>query len=455
MRELFDRLVEKYPAAVIVRASMENILSPEFVDGIFQQHAKRQCKRSLLFSTIVEMMCLVVSRMTPSINASYRLLRESITVSVKSVYNKINKVEPEVSRALVRGTADRSRDVLAALRARWPSPIPGVSVRILDGNHHPASEHRLKPLRDVAAATLPGTSLVIYDPACRLVVDVIPCEDAHRQERSILLELLDTVQPEEAWIADRNFCTTTFLFALIRKNAFFVVRRHLQLRCEELSPLKRRGQIMTGVVYEQKVRLHDTDGNHHDCRHIVVKLDAATRDGDREVRLFSNLPMDRASARVIADAYRDRWHLECVNAELVRYLNSEQTSLGSPPATLFAFCLSLVSFNLLTIVQGALRAAHGAKRTEDNISNYHLAHQVRFAWAGTELVGDSRWTKMFGNLTPLQLARKLKALAKRVNLDTLKKDRRGPKKPRTPRTRYTDTPHVATYRILNENKAAS
>lgn len=455
MHALFDRLVQKYPAAVMVRGTLENILSREFVDGIFAKHAQRQCERTLLFSTIVELMCLVVCRMTPSVNAAYQLLQDSIGVSVKSVYNKLNKAEPHVSQALLRESARRMAEVLQSLRVRWPSPISGFRVRILDGNHHPASEHRLKKLRDVAAAPLPATSLVVYNPETKLVEDVFPCQDAHRQERLIVTELLEQLEPGVAWIADRNFCTATFLFELNLHRAYFVVRRHAQLPCEELGKRTRRGRTETGVVYEQRVRLRDVNGETLECRQITIELDAKTRDGDRVLRIFTNLPADRVSALTVANAYRSRWDIEAVNAELVRCLASEQTRLGNPPATLFAFCLSLVAFNVLSIVQGSLRAAHGAKQTDDRVSNYHLAHQVRYAWASTELIDDAVWEQQFAHLPPLQLSRKLKALAKQVNLEQLRKATRGPKQPRTPRTRYQHTPHVATYRILHEDKPES
>ncbi len=82
-------------------------------------------------------------------------------------------------------------------------------------NHHPASQRRLKVLRNVAAGPLPGQTLVVYDPLRGLVVDCQPCEDAHKQERAILLDLFDRdVEEKSVWIADRNFCTTYFLFEL-------------------------------------------------------------------------------------------------------------------------------------------------------------------------------------------------------------------------------------------------
>jgi hypothetical protein len=67
---------------------------------------------------------------------------------VKSVYNKINNVEAELSRQLVSQTAARVKRVIDELGAYDDSPIACYDVRILDGNHHPASEHRSGVLRD-------------------------------------------------------------------------------------------------------------------------------------------------------------------------------------------------------------------------------------------------------------------------------------------------------------------
>ncbi|GAB7549670.1 hypothetical protein CS8_093820 [Cupriavidus sp. 8B] len=61
----------------------------------------------------------------------------------------------------------------------------------------PASEKRLKPLRGFRGAALPGQSLVVYDPDTAMIVDLVPCEDAHAQERAIMETLLASAQPAE------------------------------------------------------------------------------------------------------------------------------------------------------------------------------------------------------------------------------------------------------------------
>ena len=51
-----------------------------------------------------------------------------------------------------------------------PPLLENYQVRILEGNALAATERRLKVLRGVASAPLPGKSLVVLDPLLRLAV---------------------------------------------------------------------------------------------------------------------------------------------------------------------------------------------------------------------------------------------------------------------------------------------
>ena len=121
--------------------------------------------------------------------------------------------------------------------------FPGYRVRVLDGNHLPASEKRLAPLRSFRGAALPGHSLVVYDPEAGLVVDIVPCEDAHAQERTLVPSLLATVQPGDLWIADRNFCTATSVLLIVQTEALAKRGRVLVIHganCPLLEPIESR-----------------------------------------------------------------------------------------------------------------------------------------------------------------------------------------------------------------------
>jgi hypothetical protein len=65
-------------------------------------------------------------------------------------------MEPAVPAAVVRETADRARELIAAAEGFLPEPIPGYSARILDGNVLAGTDHRIEELRSTRAATLPG-----------------------------------------------------------------------------------------------------------------------------------------------------------------------------------------------------------------------------------------------------------------------------------------------------------
>lgn len=454
MQVILDRLIKISPVPAMVRIALESILSPDFIDSIFRSTATVQTQRHLLFSSIVQLMCLVVCRIKPSVNASYIYLEESFTVSVKSVYNKINKVEPEVSRELVVKTADRVKEVIDELGVHMDSPIPGYQVRILDGNHHPASEHRLGVLRDVAAGPLPGQSLVVFDPVRGIVVDCLPCEDGHRQERALIPELFDDIEAGVAWIADRNFCTCTFMFELDLHKSFFVVRRHAKTCIVATGLNLCCGKTPTGKLSEQAVDVIDANGEKLSCRLITIELDQPTRDGDQTIQFLTNLPLS-VSANVIAESYRSRWKIENVNLELVRHFASEQTALGNPPATLFAFCVSLVAYNMLQLVHVSVRAAHGKAETKNKISNYYLAHALQSGWESTYLIDDQFWIQNYSHFSAKELAVELIRIAKNLKLSQYRKTTRGPKKLPTPRTRFKGTPHISTYRLLHDPASLS
>jgi len=98
--------------------------------------------------------------------------------------------------------------------------------RIVDGSCLAGTERRLAALRPYAAKPLPGKTIAILDPQTKLVVDVILCVDGHAQERSLFNQILAQVQPQQVWIADRNFCTAGFLHTIAQIGAFFVIRQH-------------------------------------------------------------------------------------------------------------------------------------------------------------------------------------------------------------------------------------
>ena len=285
--KVFARFVEKSPISVMVRGTLERVLGAEQLDTWFARTAQKQYTRTVLFSTVYDILSQVVFRIKPSVRAAYRDQEDKVGASLISLYNKLNGVETHTSAELVRYSASVLTPLIEQLDGARVSWLPGYRVKIIDGNCLEASERRLKALRDVQGGPLPGKSLVVYEPAHGLVRDVFPCEDGHAQERSLFGALCETVQTHDLWIADRNFCTCALLCDLDQRGACFIIRQHEGLPFESVNVLRSVGRIETGHVAEQRVQVRDAQGGTHLFRRIRVKLDQPTRDGDRGLDILT------------------------------------------------------------------------------------------------------------------------------------------------------------------------
>jgi DDE family transposase len=449
---IFDRFVSASPISVMIRGLMERALIPDQLDALFRSHAQQQYQRELLFSTTADLMCLVVCGVRPAVHAAFQALRDRVPVSLTSVYNKLDGIEPTVSAALVRHTAACLTPVIGQLGGQLPELVPGYRVKIVDGNHLAATQRRLAALRDTAAAPLPGLALVVLDPVLMQAIDVFPCEDGHAQERSLLGQVLQTARPKDVWIDDRNFCTTDFLFGLAKRQACFLTRQHQGLPWEGVSSFKRQGTVATGEVFEQTVRLEHPDGTILFARRVKVVLAKPTRDGDRELFILTNLPVEAADAVRVAELYRGRWTIEILFAEMEKLLSSEIDTLAYPKAALFGFCTALAAYNIYSAAQAALRAEYGATKIEAELSEYYVADEIAMTYRGMMIaIPEEEW-QVFGTLTVAELADLLRDLARRVRLDEFKKHPRGPKKPKLKPKRSKRKPHVSTAKLLAERK---
>jgi IS4 transposase len=453
VREIMERMEQRAPMCVMLRALLENIFAAERLDRLFEKTAQLQENKTLLFSTVADIMGLVALKIQPSVHAAYQAREAEIGVTAKALYDKLQRTEPCVSQMMVRDSGGRLRDVLSKLKVQPRALVPGYRVKIADGNHLRRTQRRLSELRVLNAAPLPGHCLVVLDPQMQLMIDVFPCEDGHAQERTLLPALLETVMRDDLWIMDRNLCTMQMLLGIKQKRACFVVREHAgSLRSQLIGKRKKIGRSDTGMVYEQEMHLLDTDGSVLlTLRRVTVELDQPTRDDEMEIHILSNLPK-RITALRIAELYRKRWKIETAFQELAANFAGEIETLGYPRAALFAFCMALVSFNMLSVIRSVLTRADDS---ETEVSIYYICDEIAHAYRGLDLVlNPSDWTKAYADLTVEQLAQALERIAAGVNLSRYRKHKRGPKKP-PPNMSKKGRPHVSTARVLAKAKKVS
>ncbi len=129
--EILTRFEQHAPASVMARVALERAIEPAWVDEVFETHRQRQYPRELLFSTVVHLVSLVSLGLRPSLHAAARKMHD-LPVSLAALYDKVNRTEPQVLRALVRGSAER---LLPLEQALEPTPsLEGWRLRVLDGN---------------------------------------------------------------------------------------------------------------------------------------------------------------------------------------------------------------------------------------------------------------------------------------------------------------------------------
>lgn len=452
-QEVIERFEQQAPGAVMAHLALEHAMPASWIDEVFQNSRQRQYPRELLFSSVVELMLLVTLGLRPSLHAAARKMAERLPVSLAALYAKVQRTEPAVLRALIQGSAQR----LAPLAEQLPEQrsLPGWQLRVFDGNHLPASEKRLGPLRGFRGAALPGHTLVVYDPDSALVCDIVPCEDAHESERLGAAALIERAQAGQAWIGDRHFCTQSILQGLAERGAGFIVREHARHpRLGTSGPWSEPVDIETGQVREQSIELAQPhEGSSQPWRRIEITLHTPTEAGDTTIVLWSNLPA-QIEAATIAGLYRKRWRIEGMFGRLESVLDSEIKTLGHPRAALLGFAVAVLAYNVLALLKRFIEHAHRDKHPQLDVSTYHLAVDITSDYGPMlRILPTQHWHREHAD--PSLLAQHLLILAARMSPRQLATSRRKPKSNRP--KGYVEgslaRTHVSTSRVLKQAAA--
>jgi hypothetical protein len=168
--------------------------------------------------------------------------------------------------------------------------------------------------------------------------------------------------------------------------------------------------------------------------------------------MWSNLP-EAIVAGQIAALYRTRWRIEGLFGRLESVLNSEMASLGHPRAALPGFAVSVLAYNILTLLQRCVVQAHQRlHEPPPEVSTYHLALQVRDNFQGLLIAVPPEAWPPWDAVSPSGLAARLLGLARHINPRQVATSKRKPK-PKTAKG-YVDgktaRTHIATARVLTQ-----
>jgi hypothetical protein len=431
----------------MTRATHEYLFTDQFLDDLFDDSTLANYSRQFLFSDLVGVLTGVVFCTYPSVRRAF--LNSPTTQArgtLKCLYEKLQRVEPATMRALVRATAERVADTRGTGPLPHAEPIPGYRLIVIDGNHLGATQNRLD---GQSGAALPGQVLAVLGHACGLVIDVLPWEDAHSNEKEVLAALGLELGKGDVVVADRQFCAARVMDLVNARKAKFIVRHNASVGLHVVGERRSCGKTPTGRVYESRVRYAQT-GRRLRC--VEVELDTPTRNGEEVIRLLTDLPPSKASGHQVAQAYLCRRRVETVFWDLTVSLTCEVETLAYPRAALFAFCVAVSVYNGLQAVKGAVAAAHGEDVLEE-LSGHTMSEEVGRMWGGLDLALDSGDWDEIRALSHSEFGRWLREAAEGMDLDYYRKTTRGPKKQKVePAGGEPINKHTSTFRFLQQRK---
>lgn len=462
--KLVDRFAKAAPVAVMVRGALDQILSDEKLNAVFENHASRQYVRKLAFAACFWLMVDVVTKAKPSIHAGYEDAKEDFNVTIQSVYNKLNRLELRVLENLVSKTADDMIACAKAMKVQPPQLVPGYVCRLLDGNILAGTEHRIKELRRTNAAALPGRSVCFYNYQYRIIDDVVLDKNGHAQDKSQIDSLLERVNPGDCIIADAGFCTQKMMLGISQRQAYFILRKPSNTAVELVGKRKRIGKSETGILFEQDGILHCKNKGSIKLRVITLERFEPTESGKMEIVFLTNLPK-KVTAICVAQGYRRRWRIENTFQDLAQVVESEVSTLGYPSAALFGFVVGCMIQNVIALTEHALQKAsqkRPARKSltkassdcnEKRLSRYKIALEIKTVTPGMEIaITSAHWTKEIGTMTPQELAQWMLSIARHAKLADYETYRWSPKQEQPKRASGNRGNHLATSQILDKRK---
>ncbi len=445
-----ERFSLQAPAATLFVGLTSRILSDETLDDIFRQHREHQVESTILLSYLVRMLTPVVLGKERSVNLSHKDL--GLTVSRQAIYDKLKGVEIPVSNALVQTTSGQIKQIYDVAGLKPKDIIPGYHTYILDGKTFNATEHRLLETRDDARCPMPGRCVSLFDTRYQLFVDIEGDQNAYRCERKIFEQMIPRLEKRAIYVADRNFCDGILLEGFSDVKAYFIVRLHGVCPARREIPSVKKESVRSHPISERDIEVQLPNRGWTKVRLITVRLAKKTRNGDRVIRIVSNLPKT-VSCKAIAQAYRNRWTIENAYGYISKCFNAEIQTLCYPAAALLCFSISLLLFNAVNTIMRLL-AEYGKQpksKPKIELSHYYIAAEITNCYEGMRIAIDKDDWQPILSLPLDGFTKWLKQVAQNARLEKYEKNPRGPKKP-PPKRKFSGARHVATQKLLDARK---
>jgi serine/threonine-protein kinase RsbW len=267
--------------------------------------------REQFFADLVKLLTLVAVKLYPSeiiqgsdqsltpehrspvLNVS-ELLQEVLplqSISVKSSNRCKQKPGKLHQLNRIRTSALGLHKITTCLEDRPRKILPGYQTKVLKGYF--SQEHDESGFAQ-QSLDLPGMSeLVIIDPEKLLILDYFSRDTLVNKVNTgpdLLDRVITTINNQEIWIFDTKVYVQRLLYAIDRRNAYFIVCSHGSLQWEELGPLQPVANLSRDKFFQQRVQIKLQGKGEVMGRRIVMQLHQAQGEDVKEYVVFTNLP---------------------------------------------------------------------------------------------------------------------------------------------------------------------
>jgi len=237
---------------------------------------------------------------------------------------------------------------LSSLRERFPNLL------LIDGSRLDPIAHKLKILRNLAPAILPGCMTVIYDLFNGVTRQVLFDPDAAAAELLRAVPTLGSLPKGALIVGDRLYASIQFFWELSQHGLWGLFRLNGNLKVERQHLISRKQGGGRTVVEEWLVSV----GSGQTAPVITLRLICLRQGKVQRDLLTSVLDPQMLTAEEALSLYPFRWQIERVFFDLKETLNLGRFYTANPNGVAMQLYAAAMVYNAFRVAQGRIAQEH-------------------------------------------------------------------------------------------------
>jgi hypothetical protein len=398
-RQVLDRL----PLAEATLWLWSYVLSPDFLDGVFQRHRGRSFEDVLSFPVFLDLIADALLQHEGKARPALQRARRdgTLATNLRAVYGKLGRVPLGLGLGLLEEASARLVDLLppGLTAVELPASLAAMTTVVLDGKKIKDAAKRLLPVRGTPGKVYGGKLLAALVPARGLAVALAADPDGEANDCRLVPEVLPRARALIAgvrlWVADRQFCGFAQVAQFTAHGDHFLIRqtKKMQFHPDPARPDRIGTDERGRTVIERWGWLGvPTQKGRPYVRRITL-----VRPGAEEIVVVTDLlEAESYPAADLLSVYLARWGIERVFQQVTEVFHLQQLIGSTPQATVFqgAFCMLL--YNLIQVVRAHVAAGRPAPCPAESLSSEQIFTDLqRQLIALSELVPPAEVASLF------------------------------------------------------------